>query len=205
MQVKLLTYFSLISSFLNYPSDESVSSEQAGKPKWFVYVWMILENIHLTCQSLRMCQTTCAQALKAWEEKNGKKAAEAVEVKLCANIPSIIKMDNSLGNLVNCEQLSLSTNSIDRIAGLNGNMAKLRILSLGRNGIKKIEKLDDIAGTLEQLWISYNDISSLDGLMNLTKLNTLYCARNNIKSFSELGKLVSACAFFCCRKYHALY
>jgi len=135
--------------------------------------------------------TTCAQALKAWEEKNGKKAAEAVEVKLCANIPSIIKMDNSLGNLVNCEQLSLSTNSIDRIAGLNGNMAKLRILSLGRNGIKKIEKLDDIAGTLEQLWISYNDISSLDGLMNLTKLNTLYCARNNIKSFSELGKLAN--------------
>jgi hypothetical protein len=71
-------------------------------------------------------------------------------------------------------------------------MAKLRVLSLGRNLIKKIEGLavrgdgcrpldartlpprtplpcgcawlQDVAGTLEQLWLSYNQIASLDGI-----------------------------------------
>ncbi len=51
--------------------------------------------------------------------------------------------------------LALSTNGIDRIAGLAG-LKKLKILSLGRNIIRKIEKLDDVADSLEQLWISYN-------------------------------------------------
>merc|ERR1711907_490388 len=63
------------------------------------------------------------------------------------------------------------------------------ILSVGRNQIKKIEKLDDVADTLEQLWISYNIISSLDGLQGLTNLQSLYMSNNNIKSFSELAKL----------------
>ena len=56
-----------------------------------------------------------------------------------------------------CDQrhLSLSTNNIDRIAGLTG-MASLEILSLGRNQVKKLEGLDGIAETLQQLWISYN-------------------------------------------------
>ena len=69
-------------------------------------------------------------------------------------------------------------------------MTSLRILSLGRNNVKKIEKLEDVAGTLEQLWISYNSIAVLDGLSCLTKLTTLYCSNNQIKSFGELDKIV---------------
>lgn len=46
-----------------------------------------------------------------------------------------------------------------------------------------------MAGTLQQLWISYNQISSLDGLSCLTNLTTLYCSNNQIKSFVELEKL----------------
>ena len=115
-----------------------------------------------------------------------------MELKFCAHIPSISKMDNTLSTLKNCVQLSLSTNCIERIAGISGSMEKLKILSLGRNNIKKIEKLDEVAGTLEQLWISYNEISSLDGLASLKNLTTLYFARNNIKSFSELDKIVSS-------------
>jgi len=107
---------------------------------------------------------------------------------MCANNPLITKMDNSLSALKNCEVLSLSTNAIDRITGLNG-MSKLRILSLGRNNLKKIEKLDDVAETIEQLWISYNEISSLDGLSGCVNLTTLFCSRNSIKSFSELEKI----------------
>ena len=70
-------------------------------------------------------------------------------------------------------------------------MKKLRILSLGRNQIKKIEKLDDISDTLEELWLSYNMISSLDGLASLTNLATLYLSNNLIKSWDELDKLAN--------------
>ncbi len=68
-------------------------------------------------------------------------------------------------------------------------MKRLRILSIGRNQIKKIEKLDDLAETLEELWLSYNHISSLDGLSNLKNLTTLFMSNNNIKSWAELDKL----------------
>lgn len=69
-------------------------------------------------------------------------------------------------------------------------MRRLRILSLGRNMIKKIEKLDDVADTLEELWLSYNQIVSLDGLQGLPHLNTLYLSNNAIRDWNELEKLV---------------
>ncbi|CAK4085256.1 unnamed protein product [Aphanomyces euteiches] len=68
-------------------------------------------------------------------------------------------------------------------------MKKLRILSLGRNQIKKIEKLDDVSDTLEELWLSYNAITSLDGLSGLSNLTTLYLSNNQIKNWDELDKL----------------
>mmetsp|Transcript_24028 Transcript_24028/g.65010 ORF Transcript_24028/g.65010 Transcript_24028/m.65010 type:complete len:128 (+) Transcript_24028:518-901(+) len=68
-------------------------------------------------------------------------------------------------------------------------MKNLKILSLGRNQIKKIEKLDDVADTLEELWMSYNQIGSLDGLQGLNNLQVLYLANNNIKTWGELDKL----------------
>eukprot|EP00968_Pinguiococcus_pyrenoidosus_P004461 scaffold300_cov258-Pinguiococcus_pyrenoidosus.AAC.40 len=48
--------------------------------------------------------------------------------------------------------------------------------------------LDDVAETLEQLWVSYNQISSLDGLQSLSKLETLYMSNNSL-SWDELDKL----------------
>lgn len=111
-------------------------------------------------------------------------------VKIYCQIPPISKLDNSLNTLKNCEQLSLSTNSIDRLIPLSG-MKKLRILSMGRNQLKKIEKLDDVSDSLEELWLSYNLISSLDGLSNLSNLTTLYLSNNLIKSWDELDKLAN--------------
>jgi len=136
-------------------------------------------------------QTSCAQAIKNWESKNnGVKAEDAIEIKLCCQIPPIAKMDpKPLIALKNCEILSLSTNTIDRMVSLSG-MTKLRVLSLGRNNIKKLEKLDEVASSLEQLWISYNQISSLDGIASLVNLHTLYMSNNAIKSFGELAYLV---------------
>lgn len=77
---------------------------------------------------------------------------------------------------------------IDRMVNLTG-MTELKVLSLGRNNIKKIEKLEDVAGSLQELWISYNQVASLDGLACLTNLTTLFCSNNLIKSFDELDKL----------------
>jgi len=111
-------------------------------------------------------------------------------VKLCCQIPPISKMDSrALVALRRCEVLSLSTNTIDRMVSLAG-MNHLRVLSLGRNNIKKIEKLEDVASSLEQLWISYNQISTLEGLSCLVNLNTLYMSNNSIRSFSDLIHLV---------------
>ena len=76
-------------------------------------------------------------------------------------------------------------------------MTKLQTLSLGRNKIKKIEKLEDVALTLKHLWISYNQISSLEGLSCLKNLTTLYMSNNAIKSFSELNHLVSRWSWTC--------
>lgn len=137
--------------------------------------------------------TTCAQAIKNWEAnpKNEGSVEEATEVSLCFQAPPITKLDAKvLSNLKKCQKLSLSTNMIERMISLTG-MSELKILSIGRNNIKKIEKLEDVASSLQQLWISYNQISSLDGLACVTGLTTLYCSNNLIKSFSELDKLVS--------------
>jgi dynein light chain 1 len=68
-------------------------------------------------------------------------------------------------------------------------MEALKILSLSRNMIKKIERLEDVAATLEELWISYNSISSLDGLSACSKLATLYIGNNRIADWAEVEKL----------------
>ena len=58
---------------------------------------------------------------------------------------------------------------------------------------KQIEKLEDVSESLEELWLSYNLITSLDGLGTLTKLTTLYMSNNQIKAWAELDKLASGC------------
>lgn len=88
----------------------------------------------------------------------------------------INKLDATLAALKNCERLSLSTNQIDRMAPFTG-MEKLRLLSLSRNALKKIERLEDVSETLEELWLSYNLISTLDGLGSCQKLQVIYLVR----------------------------
>merc|ERR1712154_384956 len=98
------------------------------------------------------------------KKKTGEDPATAKVVKIYCQIPSIDKMDSvTLGQLVECEQLALSTN--------------------------QIEKMDDISDTLEELWLSYNLIEKLSGLENLTKLRVLYMSNNQIKSFDELERI----------------
>jgi hypothetical protein len=44
---------------------------------------------------------------------------------------------------------------------------------------------------LEQLWLSYNQISSLDGLSACTLLTTLYLSNNRISDWAEVEKLAA--------------
>ena len=132
--------------------------------------------------------TSCRDAIKNWEAKTGKVAAEATEVSLIGQIPFIDKMDDSLNQLEACEKLSLSTNQIERIINLP-KLKNLKILSLGRNNIKRIVGLDEIGQTLEQLWLSYNQIEKLEGLTPCIKLHSFFVTNNRIKSWDEVAKL----------------
>lgn len=133
--------------------------------------------------------TSCSRAIQEWEQRNGRPASEATEVKLIAWIPPINKMDQGLNQLANCRKLSLSTNQIEKIMNL-GSLRNLEILSLGRNNIKKISGLDDVGATLKELWISYNLIDKLDGLQSCVRLNTIYISNNRIKNWEEINRLV---------------
>mmetsp|Transcript_60061 Transcript_60061/g.169356 ORF Transcript_60061/g.169356 Transcript_60061/m.169356 type:complete len:195 (-) Transcript_60061:136-720(-) len=131
----------------------------------------------------------CSKAIQIWSEKNeGANPEEAEVVKLLCMSPPIEKMDTNLNQLVNVRHLSLSTNCIDKMIGLTA-LKHLEILSLGRNVIKKIAGLEDVGLTLKELWISYNSISTLDGLQPCTKLTTLFISNNKIKDWQELAKL----------------
>ncbi|KAM3955260.1 dynein axonemal light chain 1 [Aphomia sociella] len=132
--------------------------------------------------------TTIKEAIKKWEDKTGLQAATATEVSLIFQWPPIEKMDNTLSCLTNCEKLSLSTNTIEKVSGLN-TLKKLRILSLGRNYIKSFAGMECLSDTLEELWISYNLIEKLKGINVLRNLKVLYMSNNLVKEWNEFNKL----------------
>ncbi|KAF7287850.1 outer dynein arm dynein axonemal light chain 1 [Rhynchophorus ferrugineus] len=133
--------------------------------------------------------TTIKDAIKRWEEKHpGESIGEATEVGFQFQWPPIEKMDNSLSALTKCKKLSLSTNMIEKIAGISA-LKNLKILSLGRNYIKSFSGLEGVAETLEELWLSYNLIEKVKGVQVLKKLKVLYIGNNLIKEWAEFVKL----------------
>merc|ERR1711934_13763 len=139
--------------------------------------------------------TSCRDAIKAFEgnairNNNGLKAEECPHVKLYGMFPPITKIDPAaLSTLKACEQLSLSSNNIDKVGNLAG-MESLKILSLGRNLIKKLDNMDGLGNKLEQLWVSYNQLSSLAGVEKLKCLKVLYAGNNKIGDVKEVNRLV---------------
>jgi dynein light chain 1 len=135
--------------------------------------------------------TTCQKAIQTWSEKNpNTPPEEAQTVKLMCMIPPIERLDNALNSLTSVRHLSLSTNCIDKMISLPS-LKNIEILSLGRNLIKRIQGLEEIGATLKELWLSYNQISSLDGLHPCVKLTTLYISNNKIKDWAEIRKLAA--------------
>ncbi|KAG6463151.1 hypothetical protein O3G_MSEX013700, partial [Manduca sexta] len=132
--------------------------------------------------------TTCKEAIARWEKAKNESAADAKVVELQFQWPPIEKMDGALSTLVNCEKLSLSSNMIDKIAGIAG-MRSLKILSLGRNYIKSLAGIETVAETLEELWISYNPIDKLKGIGSLKNMRVLYMCNNMVKEWVEFNRL----------------
>jgi dynein light chain 1 len=132
-----------------------------------------------------------AAAVKQYLAANpGKKLEDETVIKLLCTSPPIDKIDNAVNAFVNCVQLSLSTNCIEKIPLLpRAGLLKLEILSLGRNQIKKITGLEEVGVTLRELWISYNQISTLDGLNCCSKLETLFISNNKITDLTEIKRL----------------
>ncbi|GFO46192.1 dynein light chain 1, axonemal [Plakobranchus ocellatus] len=134
---------------------------------------------------------TIKDALKQFEDDTGIKAKDAKVVKLIGKIPMIDKMDASLSQLEACEQLSLSTNKIEKIANLNG-LKRLTILSVGRNAIKTLVGIEAVNDTLVELWCSYNLIDKFKGLTGMKKLKAceqLSLSTNKIEKIANLNGL----------------
>lgn len=133
--------------------------------------------------------TTIKEAIKRWEEKHtGQNIGEATEVGFQFQFPPIEKMDNSLSVLSSCQKLSLSTNMIEKIAGVSS-LKHLKILSLARNCLKNFSGLEGVGETLEELWVSYNFIEKIKGVAVLKKLKVLYMGNNLVKDWAEFNKL----------------
>ncbi|CAK9803610.1 Dynein axonemal light chain 1 [Anthophora plagiata] len=132
--------------------------------------------------------TTCKEAIRLWEEETKQEASTAEEIILSFQWPPIEKMDNALATLANCEKLSLSTNMIEKIAGVV-TLKNLKILSLGRNLIKGFSGLEALGDTLEELWISYNLIEKMKGINAMRNLRVLYMSNNLVRDWSEFNKL----------------
>ncbi|KAL6422700.1 hypothetical protein ACFW04_010739 [Cataglyphis niger] len=97
-------------------------------------------------------------------------------------------MDNNLAILTSVEKLSLSTNMIEKISGINS-LKFLKILSLSRNNIKTFSGLEALGDHLEELWISYNLIEKIKGVNALKALRVLYMGNNLVKDWAEFNRL----------------
>lgn len=61
---------------------------------------------------------------------------------------------------------------------------------MARNNIKSFNGIEKLADTLEELWISYNYIDKLKGIMEMKKLKVLYMSNNLVDSWNEVQKLL---------------
>ncbi|XP_013120747.1 dynein axonemal light chain 1 [Oreochromis niloticus] len=107
-------------------------------------------------------------------------------------------MDASLSTLTNCEQLSLSTNCIEKITNLNGLITNTEAEKVV--GVCVCRALSvcvcvcvcvfaAVGDTLEQLWISYNQLEKLNGIQWLKSLRVLYMSNKDWSEFMRLVEL----------------
>ncbi|XP_022255596.1 dynein light chain 1, axonemal-like [Limulus polyphemus] len=129
------------------------------------------------------------EAIKIWETKSGKKAAEATELKLIGQQPPIDKLDASLSALVNCEKLKnfIFGKKLDKITSRFAPEFHLPVVVVLQ--VRWNPYQEAIGDSLEELWISYNLIEKLKGVNALKKLQVLYMSNNLVKDWAEFQRL----------------
>ncbi|KAL9880555.1 dynein light chain 1, axonemal [Glossina fuscipes] len=132
--------------------------------------------------------TTIKEALTRWEERTKLDSTKSTEIGLQFQWPPIEKMDGTLATLLDCRKLSLSSNMIEKIAGI-GNLKNLRILCLARNNIKALSGIEPLSDTLEELWISYNIIEKIKPIESMKALKVFYVSNNSIKDWAEFSRM----------------
>ncbi|XP_054730691.1 dynein axonemal light chain 1 [Anastrepha obliqua] len=135
--------------------------------------------------------TTIKDALRIWEEQNKKDPISAIDIGLQFQYPPIEKMDATLNTLVNCRKLSLSSNMIEKIVGIN-QLKNLRVLSLARNNLKTINGIEALGDTLEEFWVSYNIIEKIKPIESMKALRVFYISHNLIKDWAEFNRMAAA-------------
>ncbi|TDG43281.1 hypothetical protein AWZ03_010307 [Drosophila navojoa] len=132
--------------------------------------------------------TTIKDALARWEDRTKMEAVTALDIGLQFQYPPIEKMDATLSTLVECQKLSLSSNMIEKIAGISG-MKNLRVLSLSRNYLKNLNGIEALAETLEELWVSYNNIEKIKQIELMKALKVFYISHNLVKDWAEFARI----------------
>ena len=100
---------------------------------------------------------------------------------------SIVNL-SPLSGLINLTTLYLDGNNIKDISPLSG-LIKLKKLDLSHNLIKDITPLKNLH--IQKLWIGENDISNIDVLLTLDKLDIINMRFINMKNKSINNKLNS--------------
>jgi len=93
--------------------------------------------------------------------------------------------------------LSLGRNQIKRIEGLAVRARSVRARDARappprrhcRPAPPRAAPRQDVAGTLEELWMSYNQLASLEGLQACGKLRVLYAGNNCLREWAEVERL----------------
>ena len=92
---------------------------------------------------------------------------------------------NVVSNWTNLVDMSFANNIIENVPDFS-KLVNLETVNLSNDKIKSIE---NISGNMEELSIDNNELTSLSGVQNLSKLKILSVSNNQINSLSELESL----------------
>lgn len=99
---------------------------------------------------------------------------------------NISSISNNLYKLPNINTLNLSYNKLKRFKNKKP-LPVLNELHLHKNNISKVNISD--APMLHTLNLGYNNLTSIDSILNLTSLKVLHLQHNNISSIEGISKL----------------
>lgn len=107
------------------------------------------------------------------------------DVKLYNN--RIRSLGSSLNHATSIRVLELQNNGLESARGIEA-LKGLRCLRIDGNNLQDVKPIGRIGGSLRELDVSWNALSSLEGLNRLSSLEELNVSNNYIKSLSEISK-----------------